>query len=411
MVQMLMAHAFDAMDGDHPYSSPEQPRLTQPELRSRVLGYLATAPIPASGYRTDGVWCWPQSLIDRVRSPGVGPQRDLLDHMAAVQYLAPEALASDVLERAARVVGDPPLAVAPAGLVTYVAGYPQRHCPAAILIRRAQAPDGSTVESSFGPYGWEHGGLPEGEPSLASVEYEEITAAAAATLADQLCSRWHERFLSEARESDHGSAPLLFARVFDGQSPAGAPWFSPSRLRILEPVRRERLASYLGSGRLVVRAAGRMSDPLGRGTEPVVPLSYRTDGTWVWQEALAYYVRTRGVAPELELLCHIEERGSRLPESVSADVLALATAVVKAGPPPQSQRRPLVYYQDRGSGQSLVRAPERDMSRAETFSDELRWRLSGGGRDEGSGRGELREITEAEAIQLVDDRWARAAVS
>ena len=404
---MFLAHAFDAMDGDQPYSSPEQPRLAQPELRSRVLSYLATAPVPAPGYRTDGAWIWPESLIDHVRSHGVGPQRDLLDHMAASHYLPPDSIAPDVLERAARAAGDPPLGVAPASPVTYRAGYPQRHRSAATLIRRALAPDGSTVESSFGPYGWEHGLLPEGDPSLASMEYGEITANAAATVADQLCSRWHERFIREARESEHGSAPLLFARVFDGQSPAGAPWFSPSRLRILEPARRERIASYLAGGRLVVRAAGRMSDPLGRGTEPVVPLSYRTDGTWVWQEALAYYVRTRGVAPELELLCHIEERGAQLPESVPADVLALAAAVVKAGPQPQSQRTPLIYYQDRRTGQSLVRAPDGDLSRAETLSADLRWRLSGG---EGGGRDELREITEAEAIQVVDDRWARASV-
>jgi hypothetical protein len=37
-------------------------------------------------------------------------------------------------------------------------------------------------------------------------------------------------------------------------------------------------------------------------------MSFRTDGRWIWTDAVAYYVREYGLAPEAKLLSHIRSR-------------------------------------------------------------------------------------------------------
>ena len=405
---MLVAPLGDAIAEDGgAYFSPDLPRLVEPELRSRVIGYLATAPAVGAGHRSDGVWVWPESLVDHVRAQGVGPPPEFADHMASRQYLPPDELAREVVDEAAHATVGPAPAP-PRQLHRYFAGYLDRRHPASHVIRRT---DGHEVQS-LAPHGlWGPSDLMTSNPALAPIEYEEISERQAADLVDRLAERWHERRVRQGRESDLTDADLRVARVFDGESPAGAPWFSPNRLRIAEPARRERMASYLERGRLVLRAAGRAADPFDPARGPVVPLSYRTDGLWVWQEALAYYLRTRGVAPELALLCHAEERSLRLPTSVPDDVVVRSAAVVRAPMPPRPEPVQMSYYASYVQGRPghLARAPQGDVFNVDSFQRGLRWRSSdvlfrqvyGGGDDD------LVEISEEQAIRIIDDRCAR----
>ncbi len=401
---MNPAYVLEAMGDGPPYFAAEVPRLSDPELRSRVVGYLAAAPVPTPGWRTDGSWAWPESLVDDVRSRGVGPRREFLDDIAVRDFVPPAALPPSAIEQAVALAGDAPEFAVPSAFVSYLAGAVGRGRPATWLIRIAREPGGVTVESDLGPDGWERGEFAlESRPS--PMRLEEISTRAAADLADQIGSGWHERLAGNARETDIPPGSPRLARVFDGQSPSGTPWFSPNRLRILESYRRERLATYLTEGRLVIRATARMADPLRHQGDRVVPLNYRTDGIWVWQESLAYYVRALGVAPELDLLCHIEEAGFRLPSAVPDHLVSLATNVVRNGARP-ARRQPPTYYRDQTSGR-LVRASGGDVLRAETLSPNLRWRRADDlWRDSLQSRRAFREITEAEAVQLVDDRWA-----
>lgn len=404
---MLVARTFDGSDAAGPYLSPAAPRLAEPEQRSRVAGYLGTAPLVADSYRTDGVWVWPTALCDLVRTRGVGPQLELLEHIVACDYVAPQELPGEVTARAVRAAasGPPP---PPADDVTYLAGRIEGVQRPELLIRWIRVEDGSISEATLGPYGWEPGQRDQAGGPGAPTGFEPLSGRAAAHLADALCERWHREAMSHALESAEEAPPPYVARLFDGESPNGTPWFTPTRLRLVDRERRERLAAYLTSGRLVVRVAGRMTDPLAPERGPIVPLNYRTDGSWVWPDALGYYVRTRGVAPELAFLCHVEERGLEPPRDVPDAAVQAAAAAIKRGPGRSASRRQFAYFIGGPIGQTLVRQAGGDRSAAEAFTADLRWRFFDGGWRDGH---RFREIDEAAAIRLVDDRWASMAAA
>ena len=50
-----------------------------------------------------------------------------------------------------------------------------------------------------------------------------------------------------------------------------------------------------------------MADILSPERGDVVPLHLRTDGTWVWSDAAAYYLEKYGLAPDPGLAAHLSE--------------------------------------------------------------------------------------------------------
>jgi hypothetical protein len=102
---------------------------------------------------------------------------------------------------------------------------------------------------------------------------------------------------------------MQIARLFDGIDPSGEPFFAPDRPRIADPALRARIADFLGSGKVIRRSGGFDTDRIEPSRGRVVPTSSHTDGTWIWNEALRYYVLTHGIAPEDEFLAHIIGRG------------------------------------------------------------------------------------------------------
>jgi hypothetical protein len=51
-----------------------------------------------------------------------------------------------------------------------------------------------------------------------------------------------------------------------------------------------------------------IADVMDNRRHAVVPMNFRTDGHWVWADAVAYYLRTYGLAPDADLLEHIRAR-------------------------------------------------------------------------------------------------------
>jgi hypothetical protein len=149
---------------------------------------------------------------------------------------------------------------------------------------------------------------------------------------------------------------LRVAAVFDGEAD-GAPFFTPDRVRVIDPEGRAALLRYLTGAPLVIRAAGLEPDPLDPSRGHAVPVGYRSDGVWVWQEATAYYLAERWVAPEDDLLAHIEEAdftAATLPDEVIDAAAAAALDTSRVRP---ADTRDIQYYLRTDDGYSIDNPP------------------------------------------------------
>ncbi len=120
---------------------------------------------------------------------------------------------------------------------------------------------------------------------------------------------------------------MKLARLFDGSDSDGSPEFS-GRKKITDPLEREKIAAFLDGGLLVIRTTGLSADQLSSNDEQVVPMSYASDGTWVWHCGASYYLEKYGIGPQPELLHHIEssEYVANIP---SKDQLMAAMALLQ----------------------------------------------------------------------------------
>ncbi|HEY3502779.1 MAG TPA: hypothetical protein VGN37_08380 [Actinocatenispora sp.] len=133
--------------------------------------------------------------------------------------------------------------------------------------------------------------------------------------------------LAEAPEhADEPPADFRIAEVFDATAMDGSAVMGPSHERIADIAERERLLAYLRGAPIAIFVPSRDADRYERERGRVVPMSFRTDGTWVWSDALAYYLEQYAFAPEPALRRHIADRDYQVPE-VPADVLLAASLV------------------------------------------------------------------------------------
>jgi hypothetical protein len=98
--------------------------------------------------------------------------------------------------------------------------------------------------------------------------------------------------------------------VFDGLDATGEPYFATDRPR-LPHGERAAVAGYLATADAVLVTAATATDAVIPELGAVVPLSYRTDGRYVWPDAVGYYARHHGVAPYGPLLDRIRAAGYR----------------------------------------------------------------------------------------------------
>ncbi|MFI6870181.1 hypothetical protein [Nocardia sp. NPDC050406] len=104
------------------------------------------------------------------------------------------------------------------------------------------------------------------------------------------------------------TAGLRMARVYDSRNDAGQPVVERPPL---DPKLRDALLAYLESAPLVLAARSMDQDEFAPG-ERDVPLSYFTDGVWIWSGAVPHYLIKHGVPPEPELVRHVVARNFRL---------------------------------------------------------------------------------------------------
>jgi hypothetical protein len=121
------------------------------------------------------------------------------------------------------------------------------------------------------------------------------------------------------------------ARVFDGVRENGRHYVSRPLLPAEENAR---VLAYLEKAPIVLSARGHDTDEMDPSRGAQVPLTFHTDGEWIWPGAVAYYLRTYEIPPETGLLAHIGTRGFELPE-VDDHTRDVAVSIITGAPMPE----------------------------------------------------------------------------
>lgn len=127
------------------------------------------------------------------------------------------------------------------------------------------------------------------------------------------------------------AAPELVP-VFDGVDQAGRPCFDGRRPH-LDVDEQESVAAYLYGADAVLLTTATMADVVDPELGEVVPLTYRTDGRFVWPDASAYYAQRHGIAPYPPLLAAIRAAGYRPPRTDLADRMQAEHALFASDDP------------------------------------------------------------------------------
>ena len=140
------------------------------------------------------------------------------------------------------------------------------------------------------------------------------------------------------------------ARVFDGTGADGRPYAARPLLPAGEM---ERVLSYLENAPVVLAARGHDADELDSSRGANVPMTFHTDGVWIWPGAVAYYLREHGIPPEPGLVAHIRGRGFEPPE-VGGRTRDAAVAIIAPGPPGDREQRELAEQAKRAREQAAL---------------------------------------------------------
>lgn len=114
----------------------------------------------------------------------------------------------------------------------------------------------------------------------------------------------------EGPPADGGPA-MPVAKPYDGSAPDGTPIVQrPS----VPQEDREALAEYLQQAPIILAARSFSEDMMDPERASRVPMTYHTDGTWIWPGAVGYYLRAHDLPPEPALVEHVRANGFRLPD-------------------------------------------------------------------------------------------------
>lgn len=118
------------------------------------------------------------------------------------------------------------------------------------------------------------------------------------------------------------------AALYDVLDPRRGPCFRPDHERIEDAARRHRLIDYLNGGEPLLVTTARMEDMVDPSGGLTVPVTFRTDGTWLWTDVTTYYLERHHLAPDPRLVTHIQARGFRRPRLDGVDLHRAHAALV-----------------------------------------------------------------------------------
>lgn len=124
--------------------------------------------------------------------------------------------------------------------------------------------------------------------------------------------------LEERRRFPRDPAPVWLTAPDFRALPVARPFRSADGPVLHEPeipeTERATMLDYLVNAPVVLAARGHDTDLLDPERARNVPITYHTDGTWVWPGAVPHYLRVHGAPPQPELADHIRRAGFQLPE-------------------------------------------------------------------------------------------------
>jgi hypothetical protein len=101
--------------------------------------------------------------------------------------------------------------------------------------------------------------------------------------------------------------PVRLATLYDRYDEQTGPAFGPDRPR-LDAAARGPVLEYLRGGAPLLATTSTIPDVVDPAAPPL-PASFRTDGTWIWAEAVTAYLERYGIAPDPQLLAHLRQLG------------------------------------------------------------------------------------------------------
>lgn len=115
-------------------------------------------------------------------------------------------------------------------------------------------------------------------------------------------------------------ATIRVARLYDGVHPKAGPYFAADHPTVADEAERRRLAGFLTGGAPLLHTTALDRDLLDPRGARRVPMGYRTDGVWVWSDAVSYYLERHRLAPDPELATYIRALGYACPAPEPAAV-------------------------------------------------------------------------------------------
>jgi hypothetical protein len=116
-----------------------------------------------------------------------------------------------------------------------------------------------------------------------------------------------------------GEPEFELAAVFDFADPVTGPGFAPDHVVLDDPQDREQLLDYLRDGVPVLMTTAAMDDIIDPAAGAVVPANFRTDGEWIWTDAVIYYLDRHGIAPDARLAEHVLRKLADGEDTVDVD--------------------------------------------------------------------------------------------
>jgi hypothetical protein len=146
---------------------------------------------------------------------------------------------------------------------------------------------------------------------------------------------------------------IRIASIFDEVDPETGPSFTDAHERMDDADEARRVIDYLNAGQPLLVTTAAMDDVVDRSRQNVVPMNFRTDGTWIWTDTTTYYLERHNLAPDPELLDHIRVADYRIPE---LDGVAIHRTMAVLQEP--AEEEPVWTYDGSSSGRAAIAADE-----------------------------------------------------